>query len=162
MSRTKRIRYLKQVEDITALLESDAFRAHGLAMKLGISVRSTHRLLNDLRAVGLPIQVKRHGLQLWYYMESVWKRHGITVVVDEAKDMPPETAGVIEHIEDHKESIRYYPPPDTTSPEIVTPEPTNAMPPSPASRVEFVQRLVENNLVDPEQGRKLLDTEWDY
>lgn len=68
MSLTKRIRYLKQVEDITALLESDAFRAHGLAQKLGISVRSTHRLLNDLRAVGVPIQVKRHGLQLWYFI----------------------------------------------------------------------------------------------
>jgi len=114
MSRTKRIRYLKQVEDITALLESDAFRAHGLAMKLGISVRSTHRLLNDLRAVGVPIRVKRHGLQLWYYLG---KR-------PEAKEPAPETPAQSE------------PPLDATPPEIVAPEPTQE-PPKPYSEWDY-------------------------
>jgi hypothetical protein len=140
MSRTKRIRYLRQVEDITALLESDAFRAHGLAMKLGISIRSAHRLLNDLRAVGVPIQTKRHGLQLWYYMG---KRPA-------AQEPAPETPA------------RPDPPPDITPSEVVNPEPTKAMPTSPADRVEFVRVLVKDDLVDPEQGRKLLDSDWDY
>jgi biotin operon repressor len=114
MSRTKRIRYLRQVEDITALLESDAFRAHGLAEKLGISIRSAHRLLNDLRAVGVPIQTNRHGLQLWYYMG---KRPA-------AQEPAPETPAQPD------------PPPDATPPEVVAPEPAQE-PPAPYSDWDY-------------------------
>jgi biotin operon repressor len=64
MSRLKRTLQIQQVEHVTNLLESGPFYTAELATKLGITPRSTNRLLADLRAIGVPIVSIREGFRV--------------------------------------------------------------------------------------------------
>jgi predicted DNA-binding transcriptional regulator YafY len=51
---------------------ADDWTARELADELGVSVRTTWRLLAAVRAVGLPLERQRDGVRTWYRLQRRW------------------------------------------------------------------------------------------
>jgi predicted DNA-binding transcriptional regulator YafY len=54
------------------LLTADGWTVYELADELGVSVRTTWRMLAAVRAVGLPLECQRRGPRTWYRLPRRW------------------------------------------------------------------------------------------
>jgi biotin operon repressor len=98
MSRLRRTLQLQQVEHVTKLLESGPFYTAELATKLGITPRSTNRLLADLRAVGVPIVSTPYGFRMQHHLGERKPLETIPSVPPPSPDAQVERlSGLVEH-----------------------------------------------------------------